>query len=204
MAEKPDNVVLTKAAAAALRREFLGWQCRLRQMAARESGGRPSSGMRPRVTTREGHEIAPGHRRADRRGRAGRQHPALPPSIHEDRGPERALRQDPGDPPGELFPAAGPILRCHDRAVRCRVSRGGPAPEPWPLRARIRAICPGLPDSLRRRRAGPAPSLLPGHLLAQPDVQSPSAGGRPDPGLHARLDPCRGLSDRPGERDPQP
>jgi hypothetical protein len=29
-------------------------------MAARESGGRPSSGMRPRVTTREGHEIAPG------------------------------------------------------------------------------------------------------------------------------------------------
>ncbi len=60
MAEKPDNVVLTKAAAGALRREFVGWQCRLRQMAARESGGRPSSGMRPRVTTREGHEIAPG------------------------------------------------------------------------------------------------------------------------------------------------
>ena len=60
MARKLDNVVLTKAAAAALRREFLGWQCRMRQMAARESGGRPSAGMRPRVTTREGHEIAPG------------------------------------------------------------------------------------------------------------------------------------------------
>ena len=49
MARKLDNVVLTKAAALALRREFIGWQCRLRQMAARESGGRPSSGMRPRV-----------------------------------------------------------------------------------------------------------------------------------------------------------
>ena len=60
MVLKPDNVVLTKAAALALKREFLGWQCRLRQLAAREEGGRPSPGMRPRVTTREGHEISPG------------------------------------------------------------------------------------------------------------------------------------------------
>ena len=57
---KADNVVLTKAAALALKREFIGWQCRIRQLVARESGGRPSSGMRPRVTTREGDEIAPG------------------------------------------------------------------------------------------------------------------------------------------------
>lgn len=60
MALKPDNVVLTKAAAQALKREFLGWQCRIRQLAAREEGGRPTPGMRPRVTTREGHEISPG------------------------------------------------------------------------------------------------------------------------------------------------
>ena len=60
MALKTDNVVLTKAAAFALKREFIGWQCRIRQLAARESGGRPSSGMRPRVTSREGHEITPG------------------------------------------------------------------------------------------------------------------------------------------------
>lgn len=60
MSLKPDNVVLTKAAALALKREFIGWQCRIRQLAARESGGRPSSGMRPRVTSREGHEISPG------------------------------------------------------------------------------------------------------------------------------------------------
>ena len=34
MARKLDNVVLTKAAALALRREFIGWQCRIRQLAA--------------------------------------------------------------------------------------------------------------------------------------------------------------------------
>ena len=33
--------------------------CRIRQLAARESGGRPSAGMRPREMSREGHEIAP-------------------------------------------------------------------------------------------------------------------------------------------------
>jgi hypothetical protein len=60
MASKLDNVVLTKSAALALKREFIGWQCRLRQLVARESGGRPSAGMRPRATTHEGHEIAGG------------------------------------------------------------------------------------------------------------------------------------------------
>ncbi|HZT17847.1 MAG TPA: hypothetical protein VFA23_00515 [Dongiaceae bacterium] len=57
---KTDNVVLTRAAAAALRAEFIGWQCRIRQMAARQDGGRPSPGMRPRAVTREGHEVSPG------------------------------------------------------------------------------------------------------------------------------------------------
>ena len=54
-----DNVVLTRAASEALRREFIGWQCRLRQLAAREHGGRPSSGMRPRVIAEDGGEISP-------------------------------------------------------------------------------------------------------------------------------------------------
>lgn len=34
----------------ALRHHFLGWQCRIRQYAIRESGGRPTPGMRPTVT----------------------------------------------------------------------------------------------------------------------------------------------------------
>ncbi len=43
------TAVRLEAAQAALRDHFLGWQCRLRQMAVRQAGGRPTSGMRPEV-----------------------------------------------------------------------------------------------------------------------------------------------------------
>lgn len=36
----------------------MGWQCRLRQMAVREAGGKPSAGMRPRVLSPAGAELA--------------------------------------------------------------------------------------------------------------------------------------------------
>jgi hypothetical protein len=42
-----DNVVRLEAAEDALRRAFLGWQCRIRQLAVRDHGGRPTPGMRP-------------------------------------------------------------------------------------------------------------------------------------------------------------
>jgi len=42
-----------------LRDRFVAWQCRLRRIAMREHGGRPSAGMRPRVLHRSGREIAP-------------------------------------------------------------------------------------------------------------------------------------------------
>jgi len=42
-----------------LRERFLGWQCRVRQIAVRDDGGRPSPGMRPRVLSAAGAEIAP-------------------------------------------------------------------------------------------------------------------------------------------------
>jgi hypothetical protein len=60
MGRPPDNIVLSRVAAAALCREFLGWQCRIRQLAAREEGGRPTPGMRPRVFSRSGEELAAG------------------------------------------------------------------------------------------------------------------------------------------------
>jgi len=37
----------------ALRRDFLGWQCRIRQRAVRHDDGRPSAGMRPEVLMRD-------------------------------------------------------------------------------------------------------------------------------------------------------
>lgn len=42
-----------------LRDHFLGWQCRIRQVAMRQDGGRPSPGMRPRVLNTAGRELAP-------------------------------------------------------------------------------------------------------------------------------------------------
>jgi hypothetical protein len=49
---------VTPRARASLKDEFLGWQCRLRQIAMRQDGGRPSPGMRPRLLNRDGSEIA--------------------------------------------------------------------------------------------------------------------------------------------------
>jgi hypothetical protein len=60
MPRPPDNVVLNPLAAAALRREFLGWQCRIRQLAVRQEGGRPSAGMRPRVMSSSGEPLSDG------------------------------------------------------------------------------------------------------------------------------------------------
>ncbi len=41
-----------------LNSHFLTWQCRIRQIAMREDGGRPSPGMCPRVLTADGEELA--------------------------------------------------------------------------------------------------------------------------------------------------
>ncbi|MEQ8371020.1 MAG: hypothetical protein RIE31_10335 [Alphaproteobacteria bacterium] len=44
-----DNIVQMEPAATALRARFLAWQCKLRQIAMRQDGGRPSPGMVPRL-----------------------------------------------------------------------------------------------------------------------------------------------------------
>jgi len=57
----PDNkVVLTDVAAQQLRDDFLGWQCRLRQLSARQAGGRPLDGMRPKVLSPAGDLLSAG------------------------------------------------------------------------------------------------------------------------------------------------
>jgi hypothetical protein len=42
-----------------LRSYFLGWQCRIRQISARDYGGAPLPGMRPRLLSRSGEELMP-------------------------------------------------------------------------------------------------------------------------------------------------
>ena len=49
MAEPNDDI---------LRVHFLGWQCRIRQIAMRKDEGRPSPGMRPRVLAGDGREVS--------------------------------------------------------------------------------------------------------------------------------------------------
>jgi len=49
MTELQDNTV---------RDHFLGWQCRIRQIAMRKDEGRPSPGMRPRVLAPDGRELS--------------------------------------------------------------------------------------------------------------------------------------------------
>ncbi len=51
-----ENDSLTDAGAA-LRRHFLGWQCRIRQHAMRRDGGRPSEGMRPELQRMNGTDL---------------------------------------------------------------------------------------------------------------------------------------------------
>ena len=43
------TVINLEAAQHALRNHFLGWQCRIRQLAIRQAGGRPTAGMQPAV-----------------------------------------------------------------------------------------------------------------------------------------------------------
>ncbi|MEM8951427.1 MAG: hypothetical protein AAGA21_18610 [Pseudomonadota bacterium] len=50
MPETGDKVVQMTAVRDRLRLAFLGWQCRLRQLAVREDEARPSAGMRPRLS----------------------------------------------------------------------------------------------------------------------------------------------------------
>ena len=49
MIEDDPKVALLDPAGQAARRDFLGWQCRIRQLSVRQSGGRPTPGMQPRV-----------------------------------------------------------------------------------------------------------------------------------------------------------
>ncbi len=49
-----------KPSAKQLRDHFIAWQCRIRQIAMRQDGGRPSPGMRPRLLDAAGRDLAPG------------------------------------------------------------------------------------------------------------------------------------------------
>jgi hypothetical protein len=43
-----------------LRREFVAWQCRIRQISLRDRDGEPMPAMRPRISSRKGEVLSPG------------------------------------------------------------------------------------------------------------------------------------------------
>ena len=60
MTAPSDNIVRLGEAAEEIKDDFLHWQCKLRQLAMREGGGRPTSAMRPEVLTKTGESLHPG------------------------------------------------------------------------------------------------------------------------------------------------
>jgi hypothetical protein len=58
MTGEPADIVRLEGARTALKFAFLSWQCQLRQLSARQAGGRPSDGMRPTIWV-HGREVGP-------------------------------------------------------------------------------------------------------------------------------------------------
>jgi hypothetical protein len=50
---------MRKSDAPTLKTQFLGWQCRIRQMSVRQFGGQPMPAVRPRVSSKSGELIVP-------------------------------------------------------------------------------------------------------------------------------------------------
>ena len=153
-----------------LRDGFLAWQCRIRQIAMRQDGGRPSPGMRPRVRDASGRELSPltvlilprdpAESTAFFRFQVTKT--ADPRDVYQ-----RALTylqadyfQQPGDFGDVLtavLPAVGSCGKTHSR---------------WEMRARLRTILATLPPALRGVRDRSRRSAERSHALAQSRVQS--------------------------------
>ena len=142
-----------QTSADALRDHFLGWQCRIRQIAMRQDGGRPSAGMRPRVLDDRGPRALARADGADRAEGAGGKSGLLPLPGAEIVRPARDLRARAGVPAGGLFSAAEVFQRPADGgpaggfAARRDTARGGD------VCSGIRPVPSVLPADLRGIRA---------------------------------------------------
>jgi hypothetical protein len=155
-----------------VRERFLYWQCRLRQIAMREDGGRPSPGMQPRLLDSFGAEIAPAltvllvpdePEESTAFFRFQVQKSADPRDVYE-RG-LAFLRadhfQEPGSFSGRLA-AVLPAIRllrgsCWRPARRCwRSTSGGSG-----LSCRVASPRPGKVTRFAKRRSGTTASSIP-------------------------------------------
>ena len=180
-------------AAKTLRDDFLAWQCRIRQIAMRQDGGRPSPGMRPRVRDGSGRELSPALTvlivpRDPAESTDFFRFQVLKTPDPRDLY-ERALtylQADYFQQPAEFGDVLTAVLPRKVRACSAPYSR-------WTMRAGVRAVLTKLSVALcgicgRTRRGDQR-----GHAVAQSPVQSLAARRRLGAGLQARLEIGRGL-----------
>ena len=133
-----------------IRDHFLGWQCRIRQIAMRQEGGRPSPGMRPRRAHHSGPRAVAGADGADRADRAGGDHRLLPlPGAEDARSRARSTSAaSPSCRPTisssrELFSDRLTAVLPEASPLAADADRGGDVP------AGVRPVPPVLPPTLR-------------------------------------------------------
>jgi hypothetical protein len=164
-----------EGAQAALCQDFLGWQCRLRQMAMRHDQGRPSAGMRPTVILPDGQELGTITvlitRREPEETTAQFRHMVLKTNDPADRY-ANALRllqagyyqesEEFSDVLSALFSGGSPTCRRILEAGRCVLRFRAPArPTTSGVSGHLLAQQPVQPGhSRRRRRAGLSPRLV--------------------------------------------
>jgi hypothetical protein len=182
----PDNnVVLTEFAALQLRDDFIGWQCRLRQLSARQARGRPLDGMRPRLLSPAGDELSPGI--------------IVLIVEHDSVNNTQMLRfqcqktNDPIERYDRVLELLSSAYFQHPKNFSDEMTAGlGTACDPAasrPLRAGVRTIHRSLPRALHGDRTARGARLLSGDLLAQPHVQPQHAPAAPHPVVQAGLAP---------------
>jgi hypothetical protein len=180
----------------AIRRHFIGWQCRIRQIATRQHGGRPTAGMRPRIIAASGEEIAPAvtvlileRDPADSTAFFREQvRKAIDPRIAYERGLahlQAEYFQEPDAFSGRLaaiFPAGSPVAARLLGGATC-ILEFDQFRQSYRLPAAVREFLPGEPDReaaiWHNRIFNPA---LPDNLQAlafQPDWENAEA--RPGP-----------------------
>ena len=171
-----------------LRRQFLGWQCRLRQIAMREDGGRPSEGMRPKVLSPDGRTLSEGTVVLLVRTDPAESSDFFEFQVRKNHDPNEVYQK------GLTFLQSTHYHRANrfsDEMTALFLPESRLAAllaELRGLSAGLPAVRPVLPAALRRARDGARGTGLPQHAVAQPAVQHPAVGRCPHPGFQAGLD----------------
>ena len=175
--ESSSSVINLEAAQAALRDSFLGWQCRLRQLAMRQAEGRPTNGMRPEDTVgddpkplgqitvlvlkAEPEEITAQFRHMVQKTNDPAERPEINMSAPRRSRLSATARPIPREPPVTM--ATEPAKRAAPPCAPARLSSviATRIPRASQEVARRSTACPSWPSSARERSAARSPTSPP-------------------------------------------